>query len=311
MAKKATFKPIRRLKSVLRKIPIDAIEIPTERPRAYQDQQSGQALTGSIARIGLLQPIGVRQIGKDRYLLVFGESRLRALREQGAKEVEARIFQEGTTEELELVGLIENLGRGQIRPIDVFNAVMRLRERGYDLREIAELTGLAYDTIKHYSRILNAPDYLKEQVVTGRLGIKHVLQLLRIKSEATRREVATRLLTAPRPWTVAELKSYIDHGVFAMCDECGTRDESVMKVGAVWLCPECRARVGLVPRAPRESPPPTHPCLPGSHEVLVEDLRRILACKECRKKIFAWLDSLRIAKGKPLSEIPLEEVKLI
>jgi len=310
MSERPTIKPIRRLKSKLKTIPIDAIEIPMDRPRAYQDEQSARAIASSIATIGVLQPIGVRELRKGRYVLVYGESRLKEARAKGYRDIEARVFYEGEPEELEIYALIENLGRGQVRPIDVFNAIERFRDRGYNLREIADLTGLSYDSIKHYNRILNAETYLKEAVVAGKLGVKHVEQLLRIKNPRLRKETAAIVLRAPRPWTVSELRAYIDHGVFALCDECGKRDENVKKIGAVWLCPECRARVGLVPRTRVETPTPTFPCIAGEHEIALDEVRRILLCDSCRQKIFAWIDSFRIIKGKPISQATLEECRV-
>ena len=64
--------------SGFREVPVGAISPNPHQPRAYFDEESLASLTASVAELGVLQPILVREVADDRYELIAGERRWRA-----------------------------------------------------------------------------------------------------------------------------------------------------------------------------------------------------------------------------------------
>ncbi len=68
-------------------------------------------------KVGLLQPVVVRQLSPGRYELIMGERRWRACREAGLEAIPA-IVRATEDEKLLLDALLENLHRAQLNPLE-------------------------------------------------------------------------------------------------------------------------------------------------------------------------------------------------
>ena len=64
----------------LREVPVGSIHPNPHQPRHYFDEEALASLTASVAELGVLQPILVRDVGDDRFELIAGERRWRAAR---------------------------------------------------------------------------------------------------------------------------------------------------------------------------------------------------------------------------------------
>ena len=53
--------------SGFREVPVGAISSNPHQPRAYFDEEALASLTASVAELGVLQPILVREIGEEKY----------------------------------------------------------------------------------------------------------------------------------------------------------------------------------------------------------------------------------------------------
>ena len=72
----------------------------------------------SIRRHGLQNPIQVRGLSEDRYLLVAGAHRCQAMRSLGQNTIEAFVLDTLTADELDLLEIDENLMRSELNPLD-------------------------------------------------------------------------------------------------------------------------------------------------------------------------------------------------
>jgi ParB family chromosome partitioning protein len=72
-------------------IPVDAVSPNPRQPRSVFDEEALAELVDSIKEVGLLQPVVVRPTAKDRYELVMGERRLRAVKAAGLATIPAII----------------------------------------------------------------------------------------------------------------------------------------------------------------------------------------------------------------------------
>ncbi|MFN5909935.1 MAG: ParB/RepB/Spo0J family partition protein, partial [Bacteroidota bacterium] len=86
-------------------LPIESIEANPFNPRTSFEKEALLELSQSIAVHGIIQPLTVRKLGRDRYQLISGERRFRASQMAGLKEVPAyiRVANDQTMLEMALV----------------------------------------------------------------------------------------------------------------------------------------------------------------------------------------------------------------
>lgn len=119
---------------------VEWIEANPDQPRRRFDEADLAALTDSIRKYGLQQPIGVRELGPSRFQLVFGERRLRAVRALGQQTVPCILVPDGidTAE----VAVVENVLRADLTPFEEADAFVALVERhGYSHADLGQIMG--------------------------------------------------------------------------------------------------------------------------------------------------------------------------
>jgi ParB family transcriptional regulator, chromosome partitioning protein len=118
-------------------IPVDQISLPPTQPRRYFDSEALKQLTESIKQHGILQPLLVRLVDKDKHELVAGERRYRAALEIGLKEVPVVIRELDDNAAFQLA-LIENLLREDLNPVEETEGILQLLalKLGRNLEEI-------------------------------------------------------------------------------------------------------------------------------------------------------------------------------
>lgn len=116
------------------------IEANPDQPRRHFDAAEMAALQESIAKYGLQQPIGVRELGPSRFRLVFGERRLRAVRALGHQTIVCVLVPDGV--DGAEVAVIENILRADLTPFEEADAFATLMERhGYSHADLARIMG--------------------------------------------------------------------------------------------------------------------------------------------------------------------------
>ena len=163
-------------------LPLREIEPDPEQPRKTFDEQALGELAASIAEHGLLQPIAVRPRPRGGYSIVAGERRWRAARMAGLDEVPV-LIKEVTDEQAAALALIENLQREDLDPIEVAEGCKKLIERyGLTQEEAAKRLGKSRSAITNAMRLLNLPEYVRDQVRTGDISAGHAKALLSLGS---------------------------------------------------------------------------------------------------------------------------------
>lgn len=95
-----------------------------------------EALARSIAKRGLLQPITLRPVG-DRYEIVAGERRFRAVRDILGRDTVEAIVRRLDDDAAGAAMLVENTGRVDLSPIEEARAYQARVDRGHTVEEIA------------------------------------------------------------------------------------------------------------------------------------------------------------------------------
>ena len=96
--------------NIFGEIQINKIEVNNDQPRKFFDEEKIKELSQSIKQHGIIQPITVRKVDKDKYQLISGERRFRASKLIGNKTIPAFIRDTEDENILELA-LIENIQR--------------------------------------------------------------------------------------------------------------------------------------------------------------------------------------------------------
>ena len=147
----------------------------------------------------MLQPLVVRPRGSQFEILV-GERRWRAAQQAGLTRVPAIVREASDAEALEL-GLVENLLREDLNPVEAAQAYQRLlAEFGWTQEELAQRLGKDRSSIANALRLLRLPEPIQEDLRTGRLTMGHARALLGLPSAAAQLRLRERILS--QDWSV-------------------------------------------------------------------------------------------------------------
>ena len=148
----------------------------------FEDLPMTEDASPDLTRLPV-QPIAVRakKTGPG-YVIIAGERRWRAARMAGLDEVPV-LIKEVTDEQAAALALIENLQREDLDPIEVAEGCKKLIERyGLTQEEAAKRLGKSRSAITNAMRLLNLPEYVRDQVRTGDISAGHAKALLSLGS---------------------------------------------------------------------------------------------------------------------------------
>jgi ParB family chromosome partitioning protein len=176
--------------------PLEKIVPQKGQPRQHFDPQKIEELATSIREHGLVEPLVVRRPpgGGDRFELIAGERRWRALQKAGMREALVVVKDVSAKDAFELA-LIENVQREDLNPIELAEAFDRLvKEHGYTQEALAERLGKDRTTITNGLRLLKLPARVRAKVVGGELTEGHARALLGAGETSLIEELAERAL---------------------------------------------------------------------------------------------------------------------
>jgi ParB family transcriptional regulator, chromosome partitioning protein len=151
-------------------VPIDSLQAGQYQPRQDFNQLALQELAQSIVSQGLIEPLIVRTIAKERYEIIAGERRWRAATLAGLKELPCLVG-EYTDKQACALTLIENIQRQDLNLIEEASGYRRLiDEFHYQQDEIAVLVGKSRSHIANILRLLclcpRVKQFISEQLVS-------------------------------------------------------------------------------------------------------------------------------------------------
>ena len=161
---------------------IQQVEANPDQPRKFFDEAALMELAQSIEAKGLLQPVLVKILEGERYMIVAGERRFRA-HQLLSRPTIAAVITEGDTDE---VAIIENVQRENLRPMELAESLGRLMEtHGYTQEDAAKVIGKARNTVTELLSLLKLPEAIKAQCRTSDIASKSFLvELARMDTEA-------------------------------------------------------------------------------------------------------------------------------
>ena len=171
---------------------INMVEPNRDQPRKKFDEDAILELADSIKQFGVLQPLLVRK-NKDYYEIIAGERRWRAAKQAGVKEVPV-IVKEYTEQEIVEIGLIENIQRENLNPIEEAMAFKRLLEE-FNLKqdEVAERVSKSRTAVTNSMRLLKLGEKVQQMIIDDMITTGHARALLAIDDEEQQYLLATKI----------------------------------------------------------------------------------------------------------------------
>lgn len=161
----------------VRHLPVDLIA-----PGRFQARQSFESerldeLTASIRESGVVQPVVVRST-ETGYELLAGERRWRASQRAGLHDIPAIIRDDLSDDEAMVVGLIENLQRESLSPMEAASGLAFLTEH-YALthEQTAARIGKSRVYVSNFLRLLKLADPVQDLVNQRQLSMGHARAL--------------------------------------------------------------------------------------------------------------------------------------
>ena len=175
----------------LREIAIVKVRTNPYQPRKFFSDDAIRELSGSIASVGLLQPITVREIG-DQYELIAGERRLRACKLLGWVTIPA-IIENRVNRDSAMLSMIENLQRENLHFFEEAEGYLNLiREHGFTQEELAKRLSKNQSTIANKLRLLKLPKAVKTAILKYGLTERHARSVLRLHNETAQLKMIKR-----------------------------------------------------------------------------------------------------------------------
>jgi ParB family chromosome partitioning protein len=162
-------------------ISVDSIEANPFQPRTTFDESTLEELAASIKKLGIVQPLTVRENGNGGYQLISGERRLRAAKIAGLTHVPAYIRTADDQAMLELA-LVENIQRVDLDAVEVAISFQRLIEECRLTQEqLSDRVGKQRSTVANYLRLLKLPAEIQLGIKNKQLMMGHARALINIE----------------------------------------------------------------------------------------------------------------------------------
>lgn len=187
-------------------IKIKDIILDENQPRKEILKKELKELECSIEKNGLIQPIVLRK-EKDKFKIVAGERRFRAMRNLGKEYIDA-IVRDLKKEDSYKIALIENIQREDLSSIEEALAYTKiLNEFEINQEELGKELGKSRSYISNIIRILNLEDSVLKLLNENLISFGHGRALLGIKDMNKQKEMAELIME--KGLTVRETENII------------------------------------------------------------------------------------------------------
>jgi ParB family chromosome partitioning protein len=187
-------------------LPVARIRPGRYQPRTKMDQQALAELAASIRSQGLMQPLLVRPVDRDRYELIAGERRWRAAQMAGLEEVPV-LVREVPDDAALAMSLIENIQRENLNPMEEAAGIQRLVDEFKMTHEqAADAVGRSRSATTNLLRLLKLARPVQEMLMEGALEMGHARALLALDAA---RQVEAGKRVAAKGLSVRETEAMV------------------------------------------------------------------------------------------------------
>jgi ParB family chromosome partitioning protein len=161
-----------------RRAPIENLRTNPRNPRKHFTETELEELAASIRERGIIQPIVVRDVGKDKFEIIAGERRWRAAQRASLHDVPIVIVEATDAQSLELA-IIENVQRADLNALEEaagYQALMDTFHHSQD--DVAQIVGKSRSHVANTLRLLKLPETVKSYIAAGKLSAGHARMLI-------------------------------------------------------------------------------------------------------------------------------------
>lgn len=167
----------------IQEIPLKQIIPNTYQPRRQFDDVQLNELAQSIQVNGLLQPIIVRLNEDQKYEIIAGERRFRAVELLNWDKIPA-IVRDYSNQESAALALIENLQREDLNPIEEAQAYQQLEQmEQLPQKDLARKLGKSQSYVANKLRLLKLAQPVQQAIITGTISQRHGRALLNLSAK--------------------------------------------------------------------------------------------------------------------------------
>jgi ParB family chromosome partitioning protein len=173
-------------------VPIEYLKPGRFQPRTDINPDHLQELAASIEQHGIVQPIVIRQLDKNRYEIIAGERRWRAAQLAGLHEVPV-ITRVLSDQDTLAVALIENIQREDLNAMEEAEAYQRLsQEFGITHQQIAQIVGKSRTAVSNTLRLMDLHSSVQALLRDKKVDMGHARALLAL--DHSKQEELAKLL---------------------------------------------------------------------------------------------------------------------
>ncbi|ASS55102.1 ParB/RepB/Spo0J family partition protein [Rhizobium leguminosarum] len=174
-----------RIISADRMIPIEFVSRNPRNPRRFFDDAELHDLASSIRQHGIVQPIVVRTMSRDRYEIIAGERRWRAAQLAGLIEIPVIVRDVDDKTALE-IAIVENVQRADLNALEeALGYEQLIAEYGYTQNDLGEIIGKSRSHVANSLRLLKLPDPVRDLLAAGSLSAGHARALVSTSDPAS------------------------------------------------------------------------------------------------------------------------------
>jgi ParB family chromosome partitioning protein len=161
-------------------LPVAKMQAGKYQPRTRMDEGGLQELAASIKTQGIMQPILVRPVGKDKYEIIAGERRFRAAQLAGL-EVLPVLVRDVDDQAAAAMALIENMQREDLNPLEEAQGIHRLiTDFAFTHEQAATAVGRSRSAVSNLLRLMNLASPVQTMLMAGDIDMGHARALLAV-----------------------------------------------------------------------------------------------------------------------------------
>ncbi|MDD2799299.1 MAG: ParB/RepB/Spo0J family partition protein [Bacteroidales bacterium] len=180
--------------SSINEIELSKITANPDQPRREFDPIALSELSASIKELGIIQPITLREVGRDQYQIIAGERRYRASLLAGLEAIPAYVRTSNDEDVLEMA-LIENIQREDLNAIEIALAYQNLIEQ-YSLTQerLSTRIGKNRTTIANFLRLLKLPAEIQMGLKDKKIDMGHARALIPVENPTIQLKIYEEIL---------------------------------------------------------------------------------------------------------------------
>jgi len=198
-------------------IEIEKIRPNPDQPRRNFNQEALHDMANSIREFGILQPLILTKVEKEslngidvEYEIIAGERRFMASKIAGLHFVPAIVRNINLEREKLELGVIENIQRENLNPIETARAFQRLQEEfRMTQREIAAKLGKSREVVANAVRLLDLPEYIRQSVEQGAITESSARLLLGVEDAGAQKNLFEEILN--KKLTTRDIKERVQY----------------------------------------------------------------------------------------------------